>query len=1321
MDIIIRELKNYFTNLKDTKIPQERDELLHTYNKFAYELNKITKTNPNALRSIMQGGASAIDQRHAETLAKTATIFRQFNEIDASAIKRNATEIDVQLDKLLGSLTELEQDIAKFNKPENQDSFVNKHAIMNALDTVRVNMEQMNKGIKIYPSANAINIPIQPMDVKVKAESEFALMLKTMQNELEKIQKEIKISGSTNEETMRQLKEKIDTIISDMISEVEKMNTIHTDVENIERKFQESLDINIEDQDIYIIDTIHELQKRIDNINSTDDHFNLFKQQMQGLYYQLNNKKIRDRTYIDAYNAGIIKFDKKYDLPERYFNGRYTTRLSNEMIKNPNEVIPKMSLVNDILETEYGKITQVDQLKDIYSPNFESIKQKIRSKRQIGGNFNDFQTAVNKFADEMAKYTIKYEQYKTDIKLYNKIYTSNIAHSIFLMLVIFNRLFTNYYVVYTYINRGTIEFYRRIITGIINKIKKNDNSDEVIYMRKYHLVTICKLYNFLIKLSANQRIKPDSVIEIGRCSPHVINRFTLLNYFKTIMESYNESFQHKITIFARINDFKAGQTPEIKHKNKMFMSDYDRKSYYLEEGDNTLKDNLVIKEGANHIDGINKADIDPSYMWLRSNACQSLMQMKEDHNQNPSFVEKIQFTEVFDSTHFPHNGSISKYMSLDTQLAKGKAVAIMTYGYSGTGKTYTLFGDRERGAEGLLQATLDNINGLESVQFRLFEIYGLGLPYPNYWTDENTGKSRLTEIMNMIYHYKLRTELDSFTFDDKDVIKYDADQIERYMTDQTTYYEVQGTNIERIFGNFDQFVGRVDDHRLGNKRIVSFDAPKRILPTMNNKVSSRSVIVYDFKLKLTGSDDRVPFLIIDLPGREDIIQTYVDPYINPNNNIIQKIMKESLNSKFSEHMAKLKLLLTSLSLNPVAVPIFDPSTFKKFINNLHKTHNDVLQKLVEETIHMTFEVNNDKFKIKVENPYGEPTEKVNPNYKSMKIHVVEGNVRLLEELINRKGTMLEKFIHFDKGIFTVKSKGGYGYDKHNDLQYFALLGTHIMNRLIKMNRFDIINELYGEIINNMYNIHIDNHIAKLNDSDIDSYLKNLMAYGFQSDYINTHLTSKKISDRQFLKEILRYDYYQTPFEGIYINENIIGLIKFMADKFLVSDEQERQHFLTEKISKQNPALNFQYQHKVARRWLMSQEPGPQAESLEDFFGFKTKVGEGEIAEIIPPNIVTSVEENIMNFNMANINSEYERIRNMYRSDKIFNYDKPLITDILKHYVGTGIPNEKNIISDYKIFYLFGNYENDETRELKCKHQYSLLGATRDFVDIIVKI
>jgi hypothetical protein len=137
---------------------------------------------------------------------------------------------------------------------------------------------------------------------------------------------------------------------------------------------------------------------------------------------------------------------------------------------------------------------------------------------------------------------------------------------------------------------------------------------------------------------------------------------------------------------------------------------------------------------------------------------------------------------------------------------------------------------------------------------------------------------------------------------------------------------------------------------------------------------------------------------------------------------------------------------------------------------------------------------------------------------------------------------------------------------------------------------------------------------------------------------------------------------------------------------------------------QPEGLNFQYQQKMARIWLMT-NGSKGTHEIQEFYGLDTK---DSVISLLSP------DSNI-DFNTENLQKVYNSLTTSYKSNGIFNFDKPLITDILNPYTQE--------IKDYKVFYLFGNYadaENGDLRNLKCSHQYSLLENTKDFIETIVK-
>ena len=75
--------------------------------------------------------------------------------------------------------------------------------------------------------------------------------------------------------------------------------------------------------------------------------------------------------------------------------------------------------------------------------------------------------------------------------------------------------------------------------------------------------------------------------------------------------------------------------------------------------------------------------------------------------------------------------------------------------------------------------------------------------------------------------------------------------------------------------------------------------------------------------------------------------------------------------------------------------------------------------------------------------------------------------------------------------------------------------------------------------------------------------------------------------------------------------------------------------------------------------------------------------------------------------------EYDKIKDSYKSDAIFNFEHPLIESVLQSYIKR--------IDDYKIFYLFANYQDTLIKNMRCENQYNLLKNTESFINTLTTI
>jgi hypothetical protein len=119
---------------------------------------------------------------------------------------------------------------------------------------------------------------------------------------------------------------------------------------------------------------------------------------------------------------------------------------------------------------------------------------------------------------------------------------------------------------------------------------------------------------------------------------------------------------------------------------------------------------------------------------------------------------ETKFNHVFSTEKNPDNESIAMFMSIPSKLSLGNGFMLLTFGYSGTGKTYTVFGDKAQG-RGILQTTLDEVEKDGDVYFRCYEVYGIGLPYASYWYDK-LGISYDPKRVELLIHHKFKANSD---------------------------------------------------------------------------------------------------------------------------------------------------------------------------------------------------------------------------------------------------------------------------------------------------------------------------------------------------------------------------------------------------------------------------------------------------------------------------------------------------------------------------------------------------------------------------------
>jgi hypothetical protein len=251
---------------------------------------------------------------------------------------------------------------------------------------------------------------------------------------------------------------------------------------------------------------------------------------------------------------------------------------------------------------------------------------------------------------------------------------------------------------------------------------------------------------------------------------------------------------------------------------------------------------------------------------------------------------------------------------------------------------------------------------------------------------------------------------------------------------------------------------------------------------------------------------------------------------------------------------------------------------------------------------------------------------------------------------------------------------------NNSIQYQGVLALHLMNRLILLNRFDVIEQIYENIIKKYLNM----------DNIIDNIGKSSQK---KREFLYTYFDDKKINDSSekqldyLIDQIVNFRTYLAPFEGIYINENIMGLIKVLSSTILNRDDKFiKSHLMQE----QDKSLGFNQKKTEIRELnydLYKQDPLSQSEKYENVYR-----NDNKLKILIKSN------------------------KSSYSSQKIFNYNHPSIESIIDIYTNPRMLGNVQLepISDFKLFYLFTNTQMAK----KCAHQWKLLDNTMSFIDVI---
>jgi hypothetical protein len=754
-----------------------------------------------------------------------------------------------------------------------------------------VDIDKLKKGFDEYKKLYDEFIKSKD-GIQLNEDSPFVYLNKEIEFDEDQFKKEL-LSGLMDISTIDDYENKINIMEREIDSYLGQIDVYKEEIKKYNSTINELIFVKVDgsqvryknEKDITEYDYTDNIEKvELNKFIFDETKFNLFIKFLNNLVDKL--KQIQNQDELAKYDKSLQEFTEtlpKINLPQI------------TLVPNKTDLDKSVSFESQLQMLD-AKIERIQN--NVLKNDLKIKKRYIESKQstlqipQQGGKF-ETQFSMTKLTPKLIQIlkkvdmiNIELKQISNENKMALNIKSRILMYKTYLILVLQNEFNKKQSINYRYINRGLLQYYLSIILSISEKFDVNADgiNDGIKFFNQYHFILIEKFKNFFKSILDLPAFTNDQIIDIENSQPNINMMFTLFNSFKDLLDSYNEQFQNKITIYARIND-------KTLHSKPLFETNPD--------------DSRILS--------VNKKN------------CLQIGQYSTD---------QVPFTEVFDSKKFTETLTISKYMTLASQISKGKGIVFMTYGYSGTGKTFTLFGTNQKA--GILQSTLLNINNMNKVLFRVYEIYGEGLSTTEYWNGFDAYD---------IYKYNLNVE-------QKLEVKNTGIVTEKYVTiinnekvpnESKSAYLNSGQedfiilahdqkDMQAVFKNFSQFIDDLDELRKKEKRIVA---------TKNNPASSRSIIVYEF-FNVINEDTIVPFILIDLPGREEIKQTYYDEFIVNNPQIIDID----------------KVRVKASMLNPLYISLLDrdivnqiikkgeeiPKTSKDKINIIFEKINSYIQK-----------------------------------------------------------------------------------------------------------------------------------------------------------------------------------------------------------------------------------------------------------------------------------------------------------------------------------------------------------------------------------------
>jgi hypothetical protein len=299
---------------------------------------------------------------------------------------------------------------------------------------------------------------------------------------------------------------------------------------------------------------------------------------------------------------------------------------------------------------------------------------------------------------------------------------------------------------------------------------------------------------------------------------------------------------------------------------------------------------------------------------------------------------------------------MSAFMSISNSLNNLEGTILYTFGASGVGKSFTLFGKKEINKQGIVQATLKSLDSVEKLKIKVYEIYGLGFNDKSYWNSSNVYEKYIVHYLNFNgSDFSYRNKKDN-------VLNFDE-----FANVNDAYTELNSEQLKDA--DFSKLIDTIDSVRKSGIKFGD-NVIQTIKPTANNPESSRSILVYEFIIckKLSANNIvEVPLILIDMPGKELISNTYncpAAPKICSDSDSICPVSTELFKTDFLKTSTGYKIIS---SMKQIFDELFPDSTeLKGGDKGLSNQKNKSLQskKTIDITVNTSStKVNNDYFKL----------------------------------------------------------------------------------------------------------------------------------------------------------------------------------------------------------------------------------------------------------------------------------------------------------------------------------------------------------------------